>query len=194
MDRDEDPKRKALLVAAFTQFSGYGFRRTSMEDIATAAAVSRASLYSYFGNKKEIFRCLSASVHGQADAGAALSATSGKADLARRVEDALVARFTRLQEVVTQSPHGREIYDEDNRLCGDLVLESAARFQAMLASEMRAANRAGEINLKGAGLSAPAAAELIQLGASGLKQGAPDVTTFTKRLRRFAQVFFAGLR
>jgi hypothetical protein len=112
----------------------------------------------------------------------------------RRVEGALVARFARLQEVVTQSPHGREIYDEDNRLCGDLVLESSARFQAMLASEMRAAVREGEVNLKGAGLSAAAAAELIQLGASGLKQGAPDVATLKRRLRRFVRIFFAGLR
>jgi AcrR family transcriptional regulator len=196
MNRVEDPKRNAILVAAFTQFSGYGFRRTSMEDIATTAGVSRASLYSYFGNKEEIFRCLSASIHEQAlaDAEAALRATSGKPDIARRVEGALVARFARLQEVVTQSPHGREIYDEDNRLCGDLVLESSARFRALLAAEMRAADRAGAVDLKGAGLSAPAAAELIQLGASGLKQGASDVATLKKRLRRFVRVFFAGLR
>ena len=81
MNRVEDPKRNAILVSAFTQFSGYGFRRTSMEDIATAAGVSRASLYSYFGNKEEIFRCLSASIHEQAlaDAGSGIEGDLGEA-------------------------------------------------------------------------------------------------------------------
>ena len=77
---------------------------------------------------------------------------------------------------------------------GGITEEPSARFQAMLASEMRAAVRTGEVNLKGAGLSAAAAAELVQLGASGLKQGAPDVATLKRRLRRFIRIFFAGLR
>ena len=50
MRKNEDPKREAILASAFTQFSRYGFRRTSMEDIARETGTSRASLYSYFAN------------------------------------------------------------------------------------------------------------------------------------------------
>ena len=58
-----DLKRESILSAAELQFSRYGFRRTSMQDIAKETGVSRASLYSYFENKEEIFRSLSAKLH-----------------------------------------------------------------------------------------------------------------------------------
>ena len=114
--------------------------------------------------------------------------------LASRVEAALIARLAPFQEVVTQSAHGSEIYDENNRLCGDLVLASSERFRRMLATALNAGARAGEIDLKAAGLTGSAAAELVHLGATGLKRGASDVATLEKRVHGFVQVFFAGLR
>ena len=47
-------KREAILNTAFTTFKDYGYRKTSMLDIATALGISRASLYSYFENKDDI--------------------------------------------------------------------------------------------------------------------------------------------
>lgn len=199
MSKHTDPKRQAILDSAFTQFSRYGFRRTSMADIAKETGISRASLYSHFENKEAIFRCLSASLHEDTLGNSESCLKGGPApggepiDLAARVEDALLARFGPFLEVVTQSAHGSEIYDENNRLCGDLVLDSHQRFQAMLATAMKAAVRAGEIDLKGSGISASAVAEIIHLGAAGLKQRAPDVATFKKRLHGFVRFFFAGL-
>ena len=200
MSRNEDPKREAILASAFTQFSRYGYRRTSMEDIAKETEISRPSLYSHFENKEEIFRCLSASLHeqtlGEAERylkGAPVH--SGEAtDLAARVEAALVARLGRFHEVITQSPHGSEIADENNQLCGDLVRESQERFRAMLAGALKEGARAGEVDLKAAGLTPASAAELLHLGGAGLKQGAPDAASLAKRLKRFVRVFFAGLR
>ncbi len=200
MPRDSGPKREAILNAAFTQFSRYGFRRTSMEDIANETGISRASLYSHFDNKEEIFRCLSASLHEQAlgKAESHLKGTSSQAgehiDLTARVEAALLARLGPFHEIVTQSEHGIEIADENNQRCGDLVRDSQERFQGMLARAIKAAARAGEIDLKAPGLTAAATAELVHLGAAGLKHGAPDMATLEKRLRAFVQVVFAGLR
>ena len=196
MSKPPDPKRESILSAAHAQFSRYGFRRTSMEDIAKETGVSRASLYSYFDNKEEIFRCLSAQLQERslADAERHLAgAASAGLGVSSRVQAALLARLAPFLEVVSHSAHGTEIYDENNRLCGDLVLASSERFRGMLTTALSAAARAGEIDLKGAGLTAPAAAELIHLAAAGLKQGAGDVATVEKRLRGFASVFFAGL-
>jgi hypothetical protein len=143
---------------------------------------------------------LSASLHEETlgNAESHLKGVSDRADaqthLASRVEAALLARFGPFQEVLTQSAHGGEIYDENSRLCGDLALNSSARFRGMLVSAMKSAARTGEINLKTAGLTASATAELIHLCAAGLKQGAPDVAAFEKRLHGFVKVFFAGLR
>lgn len=196
MPHPPDSKREPILAAAQIQFSRYGFRRTSMEDIAKETGVSRASLYSYFENKEEIFRCLSAKLHERSltDAESHLAGdASAGLDLSSRVEAALLARLAPFQEVVAQSAHGSEIYDENSRLCGDLVSESSERFLGMLATALAAAARTGEIDLKSAGLTASATAELIHLGAAGLKQGATDVPTLEKRVHNFLKVFFAGL-
>ena len=190
-----DPKREAILAAALIQFSCYGFRRTSMADIAKETGFSRASLYSYFENKEVIFRSLSATMHEQSLATAESSlkdAGSGR-PIAFCVEEAILGRFGSFHEVVSQSAHGAEIYDENNRLCGELVVSSSERFRGMLTKALSAATRAGEIDLRGVGLTAPAAAELIHLSAAGLKQHAPDVETLEKRVRSFVRVFFAGL-
>ena len=190
-------KRESILAAAQVQFSRYGFRRTSMEDIAKETGVSRASLYSHFDNKEEIFRSLVAQLHERSLAEAETHLKDdgpGAPGISSRFQAALLARVAPFLEVVAQSAHGAEIYDENNRLCGDLVQDSSERFRAMLTAALGAAARTGEIDLKSAGLSAPAAAELLQLGSAGLKQGAPDVATLAKRLQRFASVFFAGLR
>jgi AcrR family transcriptional regulator len=48
-------KRQAILDAAATLFQENGFERTSMEDIRKRADFSKATLYSYFPSKEELF-------------------------------------------------------------------------------------------------------------------------------------------
>ena len=50
------PQREAILVAATTAFLRYGFKKTSMDDVAQAAGVSRQGLYLYFDTKDLLFR------------------------------------------------------------------------------------------------------------------------------------------
>ena len=63
-------KRESIIRAAHAQFCRYGYRKTSMEDIAGELGISRASLYSYFKNKDEIFRSVSIWLHERAMADA----------------------------------------------------------------------------------------------------------------------------
>ena len=49
-------QREAILVAATAAFLRYGFKKTSMDDVAQAAGVSRQGLYLYFDTKDLLFR------------------------------------------------------------------------------------------------------------------------------------------
>ena len=49
-------RHRAVLHAAFNTFVSYGFKRTTMADIADAAGMSRPALYLLFKNKTDIFR------------------------------------------------------------------------------------------------------------------------------------------
>jgi len=197
----KDSKRDAILEAASEQFRQYGYRKTSMDDISKRLGISRASLYSYFDNKDDIFRGASNAIHAAALQNAKNQLTdspnSSNAPSARslpvRIEQALLARHVPFHNAVIQSPHGGELFDEYSRLCGDIVLDSHKRFQAMLASALRAASQAGEINLKNAGVSAITAAELLNLSAAGLKHGAADSAVFKKRVSSLVKVFVAGI-
>jgi AcrR family transcriptional regulator len=51
-----EPKVSALLDAAVGVFARFGYRKTSMDDVARAAGVSRQGLYLSFANKEELFR------------------------------------------------------------------------------------------------------------------------------------------
>ena len=53
-------RQDAILDAAFGAFATYGYRRTSMDDIARGAGLSRTALYLHYRNKEDIFRSLAA--------------------------------------------------------------------------------------------------------------------------------------
>ena len=198
-DMEQKAKREAILAAASEQFKQYGYRKTSMDDIAKRMGVSRASLYSYFENKDDIFRSVSLAIHHRALSRAQHHLINQPAEVkntppfAVRIENALLARHGPFQKAVTGSPHGDELFDEYSRLCGDIVQESHARFQALLANALNTASRAGVIDLKAAGVTGKGLAEVLNLGAAGLKHGAPDILTFQRRLKTFVNLLISGL-
>jgi len=49
-------KREKVLTAALDVFLRYGYKRVTMNDIATAAGISRPALYLVFESKEEIFK------------------------------------------------------------------------------------------------------------------------------------------
>lgn len=49
-----------LIQAAGLTFSRYGFKKTTMDDIAFAAGKGKSSLYYYFRNKEEVFEAVAA--------------------------------------------------------------------------------------------------------------------------------------
>ncbi|MFD0735638.1 TetR/AcrR family transcriptional regulator [Planotetraspora mira] len=53
---NDDPKRGAVLTAALGLFGRYGFQKTSMEEVAKAAGISRPGLYLLFPNKEQLYR------------------------------------------------------------------------------------------------------------------------------------------
>jgi AcrR family transcriptional regulator len=55
---DSTTRRARILVGAMKVFLAYGFQRTTMDDIARAAEISRPALYLLFRNKTDIYRAL----------------------------------------------------------------------------------------------------------------------------------------
>jgi len=193
MIRTTTTSRERILTAAFTLFGRYGFRRTSMEDIASEADLSRAALYLQFRNKEDIFRELATDLHEEA-LSQAEAALGTQDSLPERLRAAMEAKTLRMIEIAHRSPHGSELMDEKNRLCGDLAIDSEKRFQRMLTRAFRRADEAREIDLLTSGLSASEAAELFARAVDGLKSAGITADAYRKRVASFAKLFVTGLR
>ena len=56
MTERESERRDRVLAAALATFARYGYRKTSMDDVARAAGISRPGLYFLFDSKPDLFR------------------------------------------------------------------------------------------------------------------------------------------
>lgn len=84
-----DERLTTILDAAIGVFLRFGYRKTSMDDVAKAAKLSRQGLYLHFANKEELFRA--AVTH--ALEGSLETALSALADGSQAIEARLVRAF-----------------------------------------------------------------------------------------------------
>jgi len=163
-----------------------------MEDIASEAGLSRTALYLQFRNKEDIFRELAGGLHEEV-LSQAEAALDGDQPLAESLRAAVEAKTLRMIEIVHASPHGSELVDEKNRLCGDLATDSERRFQEMLTQTLIRADEARDIDLGSAGLSASEAAELFAHALYGFKGPTVTIDRYRKRVVSLVKVFVRGL-
>jgi len=71
-----EEKRQSIIDAAFQVFSEVGFEQASMSEIAARAGGSKATLYSYFPSKEELFAEVMMAAAEEAIAGVELLKTS----------------------------------------------------------------------------------------------------------------------
>lgn len=141
---DLDPRRAAILGAAFDSFARYGFRRTTMEDIARATGLSRAALYLHFQNKQDILRSLTQYYFDATEARMRLAldpANKPKHALAAAFE----AKFGPEMQVLLDSPHGAELLDEKHSQSADIIAAGEARLARLLADWLRRETASGRI-------------------------------------------------
>lgn len=188
------PRQKSILDAALRRFSRYGFRRTSMEEIAREADISRTALYQHFRNKEEILRSLSAHLYDGA-LRAAEEGARAPGTLEDRIYRVLDAKMGFFYELLRGAEHGLEILDDNSRICGDIAADSSRRYLALLAGVVRRAQRAGEFSPRESGLSPDETAEFLLRCAEGLAGTggrSPSPELYRVRLRQLVCALVRG--
>src|SRR5579863_8497233 len=105
-----DRKRRLLLQAATEVFLDKGYDNTTMDDVATKAAVSKPTVYKYFSDKERLFTEIVLATTGEIDSLVRLVAETmstqrdmetGLVELARRFITALMQpRVLRLRRLI----------------------------------------------------------------------------------------------
>jgi len=181
-----DPgRREAILEAAQSIWVHYGFRRTSVEEIAQEAGISRTGLYHHFRNKEEIFRALAGSLQDRALQDTERVAKAAELDLGARVFAMLEAKLARFHALFHDTRHGQELIDASNRLCGEEIALAHGRYLRLIATVLEDAERAGELALAANGLGPTAAADFLIDCGEGLKGRGATLApeAYAKRLR-----------
>jgi AcrR family transcriptional regulator len=166
-------KRKAILDAAFTVFLAYGFRRTTMADIADAAGISRPALYLEFKNKADIYRAGFMAMLDRTFRGVD-QALEGEGALCERLVAALNVGVVAPMRRVQQSPHGAELFEVKQEIAGDLGQEWNDVMEQSLCRALSEAVGRAEIQFGGCDMEAQDLARLIVSAAEGIKKRMSD--------------------
>ncbi|WP_457151515.1 TetR/AcrR family transcriptional regulator [Mesorhizobium sp. P5_C1] len=167
-----DPKRVRILDGAMKVFLAYGFSRTTMDDIARAADMSRPALYLLFKNKTDIFRAIAMMVLSRSVESAKM-ALAGDGAFTERMTRAIDEAFISMMSAVVASPHGAELLDMKSSL-GDLVgcWRGGLVEHIAAAIDGEAARNGADLTAKG--LSAQLLADMLLDGLEGMKARISD--------------------
>jgi AcrR family transcriptional regulator len=166
-------KRTVILDAAFKVFLAYGFRRTTMADIADAAGISRPALYLEFKNKADIYRAGFLSMLGRT-CRLVDQALQGEGPLCERMITALNAGVVAPMRRVQQSPHGAELFEVKQEIAGDLGQEWNDGMEQSLCRALLEAAGKGEIHFDDPDVAAEDLARLIISCVEGIKKRMSD--------------------
>jgi AcrR family transcriptional regulator len=173
-------RRVAILDAATSIFSRYGFKKTSMDDVARAAGLSRQGLYLHFATKEALFQA--ALLHLVETLRAA-----GRAALAREdldVEERLVTMFEAVHAGLIGTPsaeHMRELLE----VAGELIPSLTAEFNAGVIADVARALRVSGVaaRWKDEGFSAKELAEQLSATSEGTKHQVTTQAAYRERMR-----------
>jgi AcrR family transcriptional regulator len=173
------PQREAILMAATATFLRYGFKKTSMDDVAQAAGVSRQGLYLYFDTKHLLFReALQYLVSHMIS-----TARSVAEDVNLSLRDRLLGVFEALHGSAFQSAspeHAFELLQSAQSADGALLLQldrDLMGIVAALLAEAGAADRWEE-----AGVTIAELAEQLLMSAKGIKASVDTLTAYRGKM------------
>lgn len=128
-------KQCMILNAAFKVFARFGVKKTSIDDIAKAADISRQGVYLHFKNKDEIFK---ASIEKYFDdqSRAALATLKGGGKPAERLEAALFEWFGKSIGLIHQDAN--DVIEEGSVLLKPTIEAYSKTFRLALAETIQA--------------------------------------------------------
>jgi len=185
-------REDAILRSAFEAFTRYGFRRTSMEDIAKGAKISRPALYLHFRNKEAIFRAMAEAYFARATR-ALERALLDKGSAVEVLHRAFVAKDGGILHAIVASPHSAELLDAHASISADIVEDGERRMASLFANWIARGVSEGRLNTTGISGTPAEIAGTLMSALKGLKSVPTTVDTYQAAQRRLAELFGRAL-
>jgi AcrR family transcriptional regulator len=179
--------RDRILDAAVLVFRRQGFRRSSIEQAAEAAGLTRQALYHHFKSREALFRAVIERLHENALA-AEIAAAEAAEKAGKNLADILIAEITaRLNQLIAPlegSLHIEELFSEHLLQARDLYQKYAAYYAEQLATTIERVCRKQNLDLKD--MNARDFARCIEMAFNGTKSAYPAMQPADAFLRDFS--------
>jgi AcrR family transcriptional regulator len=174
-------RRVELLDAAAQVFLRYGYKKTTMDEVARAAGLSRPGLYLHFPAKELIFRAAVAHLLERALSAAREALRNVKRPLDVRIVEGFVAVHGHTIGRGVSAEHLAELIDSANVF----AKEDVDRYEQGFRDELIGAIKSGTAKPRSAapGMTPTELADLLTLISYGLKHRAPTLAEYRDRLR-----------
>nr|WP_321254094.1 helix-turn-helix domain-containing protein [uncultured Ruegeria sp.] len=187
-ERVGDTRQKAILDSAFQAFATYGFRKTSMDDIARGAGMSRPAVYLHYKNKEAIVRKLTELYYAEKSAAvaAALASPGSVPDVLKRA----IRAQTEGMAAILALPHGLELLDNTKSMSSEIISEGEAMLAGLYADWLSHQQQAGRVRLFA---DAVETGRTISATLKGLKLTGAGAEVYEQQVGQVADLFGAGL-
>ncbi|MDD1528397.1 TetR/AcrR family transcriptional regulator [Bradyrhizobium sp. WBOS7] len=191
------PPQDRILDAALRVFRRHGFRRSSIEQAAEEAGLTRQALYHHFASKEALFRAVLERIYAQglaAEIAAAKAAEDAGLDLADILVAEIGARMQSLLASLKDSPHTEELFSEHLAQARDLYQSYSSRFTEEIATTIARVCRKRKLKLE-SGVSVRELARCVEMAIHGTKSAFPSmqpVDAFLKQLETMLRMLIAG--
>jgi AcrR family transcriptional regulator len=186
-----------ILDAAMRVFRRHGFRRSSIEQAAEEAGLTRQALYHHFNSKEALFRAVIERLYENSLA-AEISAAKAAEEDGRELADILIAEIgARLRALFTSlegSPHIEELFSEHLAQARDLYQTYANRSADEVAATIARVCRKRKLTLAG-GVTARELARCVEMAIHGTKSAYPSMMpadAFLRQLEIMLRMLVAG--
>lgn len=191
IEQNQDAKLQIILMAAFEAFAKYGFKRTSMADIAEGADMSRAALYLHFKNKNDIFRHMIETYYAGACADVQQALSRG-GPIGDQLAAGFLAQSGESFKALLDSPHGGEIMDVKSA-AREVVEAGNAALAQVYAQWLTVQADCGRVAYDAISDDPAHVATVMMKALDGLKSDVPSYEAYAARRDALARMFGQAL-
>src|SRR5580693_10147270 len=175
-------KPNAIVLAGLQLFTQYGYRKTSIDDIARAAQVAKRTVYLHFENKAAVFLAILEYLGDQVRQRCAAAESAGGTAV-DRLTGLLDAYFGMAFELFSKSEHMPELEETFSTLARSRIGDLNTEYEERLARFLRSLEKTGEIGGPPKGLTVEQIVHILVRAADGAKHD-PEVQGDRKGLER----------
>jgi AcrR family transcriptional regulator len=183
---EENARYKRAIRTAEELFKKVGFRAVTMELVAREANVAKATLYSYFKNKDELYMVVCARMARILRGSFEQALNKADAPLDARVAEAVIAKHRPVFTLVRGTPHAAELFSYTHSMAGEIFanldLEMLEMLRAAMADDPELGPRAEQL------------ARALYFGSSALAHRSETTGQMELEVGAFARAHLAGAR